>query len=50
MKLDNILYDGETVKIMDFSLAKKVRKGKKLNIGVGYPAYVSPEMIKGRYD
>ena len=35
---------------MDFSLARKLRMGKKLKVGVGVPTYVSPEMIKGRYD
>lgn len=35
---------------MDFSLAKKVGIGKKMKVGVGVPSYVSPEMIKSRYD
>ena len=50
LKLENILFDGENIKIMDFSLARKLRMGKKLKVGVGVPTYVSPEMIKGRYD
>ena len=37
LKLENILFDGENIKIMDFSLAKKLRLGKKLKVGVGVP-------------
>lgn len=49
LKLENIIYNGYEVKIMDFSLAKKIKKSQKLSEGVGIPYYVSPEMIKNKY-
>ena len=35
---------------MEFQLAKKIKKGKKLKDAVGVPYYISPEMIKEEYD
>ena len=50
IKPDNILLsDGDEVKIMDFGLALNLRKGggdSTFIMGVGSPAYMSPEQIK----
>lgn len=43
-------YDGSVIKIMDFNYAIRIKEGRFLRDGVGIPYYVSPEMIKGRYD
>lgn len=50
LKLENIFYDGSSIKIMDFTYATYLKKGKKLKDGIGVPYYLSPEMIKGNYD
>lgn len=50
LKLENIIYNGEQVKFMDFALAKRILNKKKLKEGVGSPYYIAPEVIKGNYD
>ena len=50
LKLENIYYDGENIKIMDFAYSIFIRDGKYLKDGIGIPYYVSPEMIKGKYN
>ena len=50
LKLENILYNGSDIKIMDFSSAKRVIGNKKFSDIVGSPYYIAPEILKGKYD
>ena len=50
LKLENLLYDGSDVKLMDFSLAVKSFKKKSLKDIVGSPYYIAPEVLKGKHD
>ncbi|EGR34699.1 protein kinase domain protein [Ichthyophthirius multifiliis] len=53
LKLQNILFasksDNSDIKIIDFGLSSKCDE-KDLNIVVGTPLYVSPNIIQGKYD
>lgn len=50
LKLENMLYDGNDVKLMDFSLAVKNSKHKAQKDIVGSPYYIAPEVLNGKYD
>ncbi|MCQ2816940.1 MAG: protein kinase [archaeon] len=48
IKLDNILIDLDNkVKICDFGVSKKIKKGDIMTEQCGTPAYMAPEIIKG---
>lgn len=54
IKPDNILFltkqiDSE-IKIIDFGLSVKCNEGKDLSTIVGTPLYVSPDVLRGRYN
>ena len=52
IKLDNILIDiNSYIKICDFGVAKKIKKGEMFNDQCGTPAYIAPEIFRGNgYD
>jgi calcium-dependent protein kinase len=50
VKLENFLYNGKELKVMDFSLAVKLKRGKSLSQIVGSPYYIAPEILKEKYD
>ena len=51
IKLENILFDKNNPKIIDFGFATFYKKGKKLKEAFGSPSYACPEMQKGsEYD
>ena len=39
----------ETIKMIDFGLAKKYKKGEIMDDLVGSPYYVAPEVLEGEY-
>ena len=54
LKLENILYsdknDDSEIKVIDFGLANKFNKTNQMKSLCGTPIYMSPEMLKGKYD
>lgn len=46
IKPANLLFDNGDVKVLDFGLAKELKKGSLKNSGVGTPGYYSPETIE----
>ena len=49
IKLDNILIDlNNIVKICDFGVSKKLSKGTIMKEQCGTPAYMAPELLKGK--
>ena len=52
IKLDNVLLNGEgEIKICDFGVSKIVKKGERMSEQCGTPAYIAPEILKGKgYD
>jgi len=49
IKLDNLLLDSEgNVKICDFGVSKQLKEGEIMNEQCGTPAYIAPEIIKGK--
>jgi len=49
IKLDNILIDlTNTVKICDFGVSRKIKKGEIMHDQCGTPAYIAPEIILGK--
>lgn len=50
LTLENIMYNGSSIKIIDFAFAEKLTKKKKyLNDIVGTPYYIAPEVLAGSY-
>ena len=49
IKLENILYNDNTIKIIDFGLSNQFLDNKLLSTACGSPSYVSPEIIMGGY-
>lgn len=48
IKLDNILIDiNSNIKLCDFGIAKKIKKGELMTDQCGTPAYIAPEVFKG---
>ena len=58
LKPENILIESEeeankeffTVKIIDFGTSGKLKNGEMFNLTVGTPLYVSPEVLKNKYN
>ena len=53
MKPENILYDSETdtIKLIDFGFSKILQDENGLmGTRLGTPYYISPEVLKGKYD
>jgi calcium-dependent protein kinase len=58
LKPENILIESEeeankeffTVKIIDFGTSGKLKSGEMFNLTVGTPLYVSPEVLKNKYN
>lgn len=55
LKLENILFldkhPNSEIKLIDFGLSKKCEnEAAELNTMVGTPLYVSPDVLKGKYD
>lgn len=49
IKLDNILLDGVgNVKIADFGVSKQTQPGAIMHEQCGTPAYIAPELLRGR--
>lgn len=49
IKLDNILIDlDNNIKICDFGVSKKIRKGESMTEQCGTPAYIAPEILKNK--
>lgn len=48
LKLENILYDGETrqIKIIDFGFSLETKKEQKLDTYCGTPHYMDPDIVK----
>lgn len=49
IKLENILYTDNTIKLIDFGLSNQFLENKLLSTACGSPSYVSPEIIMGSY-
>lgn len=45
LKLENFLYDGTTVKLIDFGLAEYCKPGATIKIPRGTPYYMAPEVL-----
>ncbi|CAD8057480.1 unnamed protein product [Paramecium primaurelia] len=45
IKLDNILLQGDQIKICDFGVSRQIIKGQKILEQCGTPAYLAPEII-----
>ncbi len=54
LKLENFLLQDPTpesdLKLIDFGLSRHFKKSEKMNVPVGTPYYVAPEVLKGNYD
>ena len=58
LKPENILIESEeeankeffTVKIIDFGTSGKIKNGEMFNLNVGTPLYISPEVLKNKYN
>ena len=58
LKPENILIESEeeankeffTVKIIDFGTSGKLKNGEMFNLNVGTPLYISPEVLKNKYN
>ena len=54
LKLENFLLQDETdaadLKLIDFGLSRHFKKAEKMNVPVGTPYYVAPEVLNGAYD
>ena len=54
LKPENIVFSDQSrdseIKLIDFSLSRKVDEAEKLQSIVGTPSYVAPEVLKGSYD
>ena len=58
LKPENILIESEeeankeffTIKIIDFGTSGKLKNGEMFNLTVGTPLYVSPEVLKNKYN
>ncbi|CAD8152802.1 unnamed protein product [Paramecium pentaurelia] len=48
IKLDNILLQGEQIKICDFGVSRQIIKGQKILEQCGTPAYLAPEVISNK--
>lgn len=48
LKLDNILFDAETrvIKIIDFGFSLETKKDQKLDVYLGTPHYMDPDIVK----
>jgi calcium-dependent protein kinase len=46
----NILYDGNIIKIISMSEAVFFKKGQRFKAQVTSPLFMSPEMVRGKYD
>lgn len=42
LKLENILLNGDTIKIADFGLSNSIKFGQKNNTACGTPSYIAP--------
>lgn len=47
IKLENILLNNGTIKLIDFGFSKSFKNGNGFNSSIGSAAYVSPEIAKG---
>ncbi|CAD8185793.1 unnamed protein product [Paramecium octaurelia] len=45
IKLDNILFQGEQIKLCDFGVSRQIVKGQKILEQCGTPAYLAPEIM-----
>ena len=54
LKLENFLLQDQTdeadLKLIDFGLSRHFKKAEKMNVPVGTPYYVAPEVLNGNYD
>ena len=51
MKLENIVMEGNDIKIIDFGISKLLQsRSQIMEASVGTPLYVSPEVLEGKYD
>ncbi|CAD8152929.1 unnamed protein product [Paramecium octaurelia] len=48
IKLDNILLQGDSIKICDFGVSRQIIKGQKILEQCGTPAYLAPEVISNK--
>lgn len=49
IKLDNILIDLQNnIKICDFGVSKKIKRGDSMHDQCGTPAYIAPEILKNQ--
>ncbi len=49
IKLDNILIDlKNNIKICDFGVSRKIKKGDIMNDQCGTPAYIAPEILRNQ--
>lgn len=50
LKPENILFDGEIIKIIDFSNSSKLKPSQKLKDNRGTVYYIAPEVLDSTYD
>ena len=51
IKPENIMITAlDEIKIIDFGLSKRYKKGEKLHNVAGTPYYMAPEVLEGDYD